>query len=159
MTLNNCATALFVRDIETSVKFYTGVLGFDIHLDFGKNVVLKDGPTLWEIQPGQIIPSLLGTENLSHRNSFRFELYFDTDELEEVQTKLKESGVSFLHEIHEETWGQLTIRFFDPDNHLIEVGESMRLFVNRFSASGMKAEEIAARTGVPVEEVKRLTEN
>jgi hypothetical protein len=43
------------------------------------------------------------------------------------------------------------IRFYDPDGHIIEVGESMEAVVRRFSAKGMQPEEIAARVGLPIE--------
>jgi len=61
-----------------------------------------------------------------------------------------------VHGIHEEPWGQRTIRFFDPDRNLIEAGESMKRFVTRFYCQGMTPEEVSHRTSVPVEEVKRL---
>ena len=69
---------------------------------------------------------------------------------------LKSKNVLFLHEIHEEIWGQQTIRFFDPDNHLSETGGSMEQFVSRFYKQGLTIEQVSTRTHVPVEEVKRL---
>jgi hypothetical protein len=83
-------------------------------------------------------------------------LYFETENLTGIFSVLKSKNVRFLHEIHEETWGQQTIRFFDPDNHLIEIGESMKQFVGRFYSQGLSPDEIYKRTGVPVSEVSRL---
>jgi hypothetical protein len=56
----------------------------------------------------------------------------------------------------EEPWGQRTIRFYDPDNNLIEVGETLEKFVGRMALSGMKLEEISAKTTIPIPIVKRL---
>ena len=156
MELNNCSTALFVKDIEISKQFYIGILGLSVDLDFGKNVIFKNGFAIWEISENHIIPSTLGLKKLTDSSVNRMEIYFETENLSQIFETLKTNNIRFLHEIHEETWGQRTIRFFDPDNHLIEVGESMKQFVGRFYNQGMTIEQVAARTSVPVEEVKRL---
>jgi catechol 2,3-dioxygenase-like lactoylglutathione lyase family enzyme len=156
MDLKNCSTALFVKNIEVSKMFYIDILGMTVDLDFGKNVIFKNGFAIWEIQDNHIIPSKLGLDKISDTKINRFELYFETKKLPEIYENLKKNNIKFLHEIHEEPWGQQTIRFFDPDNHLIEIGESMRQFVSRFYNQGLTVEQVSARTSVPVEEVKRL---
>ena len=156
MNLKNCSTAIFVKDIEISKDFYCNILGLPVELDFGKNVIFKTGFAVWEIQKNHIIPSELGMENISTPSFHRFELYFETEDLPEIFESLKQKGVNFLHEIHEEPWGQHTIRFFDPDNHLVEIGESMKQFVCRFYNQGLTVEQVSKRTSVPVEQVKRL---
>ena len=156
MDIYNCSTSLFVRDIEVSKKFYVRILKIPVKLDFGKNVILQNGLTLWEINRFHIIPEKLGVQRVSDDTVNRFELYFESDNLESVFKILKEQGVVFLHEIHEESWGQQTTRFFDPDNHLIEVGESMKLFVGRLFKQGLTVEQVSAKTHIPIEEIKKL---
>jgi len=156
MDLKNCSSVLFVKDIATSKKFYNVLLGLPIDLDFGKNVIFKSGFAIWEIQNNHIIPASLGLEKTNDPSFNRFELYFETEKLNELAEVLKRKNVRFLHEIHEEPWGQQTIRFFDPDNHLIEIGESMRQFIRRFYDQGMTIEQVSKRTSVPVDEIKRL---
>lgn len=156
MDLKTCTPALFVKSIEVSKKFYTGILGLTVDLDFGKNVIFKNGFTIWEIQENHIIPATLGLNRISDSKVNRFELYFETENLEDIFETLKGREVPFLHEIHEEAWGQQTIRFFDPDNHLIEIGESMRKFVQRLYDQGLTTEQVSKRTSIPVEEIKRL---
>lgn len=156
MDLKNCSAVLFVKDIEISKRFYIGILGLIIDIDFGKNVIFENGLTIWEIQKNHIIPTTLGLDKISDLNINRFEIYFETEDLPEIFNTLKGNKVSYLHEVHEEPWGQRTIRFFDPDNHLIEIGESMRQFVTRFYDQGLTFEEVAKRTSVPVEEISRL---
>ncbi len=158
MDIHNCSTALFVKNIEISKIFYTNTLQLPVRLDFGKNIILQNGLTLWEINKSHIISTSLGVEKITDGSCNRFELYFETDHLEEVYADLKKNGVQFIHEIHEESWGQQTIRFFDPDNHLIEVGESMKLFVTRIYNQGLSVEQVSEKTHVPAEEVKRLIE-
>lgn len=148
--------ALFVKDITVSKKFYIDLLGMTVDLDFGKNVILKNGFAIWEIQKDHIIPKTLGLENISDTRVNRFELYFETENLQELFDELKNNNVRFLHEINEEPWGQMTIRFFDPDNHLLEIGESMKQFVTRFYNQGLNVEQVSKRTSVPVGEVRRL---
>lgn len=157
LTVENCSIALFVKDIEISKHFYIDILGLSVSLDFGKNVIFQNGFAIWEIRDSHIIPATLGIDKIRDDSVNRFELYFETENLAQVYSILKEKNVRFLHGIHEESWGQQTIRFFDPDNHLIEIGESMKQFVGRFYDEGLSIEAIAKHTGVPVAEVMRLT--
>ena len=156
MDLRNCSTALFVKDVEISKHFYLDILGLSIDLDFGKNVIFKNGFAIWEIQDTQIIPTKLGINKISDDSVNRFELYFETENISQIYSVLKDKNVRFLHEIHEESWGQQTIRIFDPDNHLIEIGESMKQFVGRYFRQGLSIEAISKRTGIPNKEVRRL---
>jgi catechol 2,3-dioxygenase-like lactoylglutathione lyase family enzyme len=156
MDLKNCSTALFIKNIEISKNFYIDILGLEVDLDFGKNVIFKNGFAIWEIQDDHIIPTTLGLDKITDRSVNRFELYFETENISDVYENLKSKNIRFLHEIHEEPWGQQTIRFFDPDNHLIEVGESMKQFVNRYYNQGLTVDQVSKRTSVPVEEIKRL---
>lgn len=156
MNLKNCSTAIFVNDIKISKEFYCNLLGLIIDLDFGKNVVFKAGFAIWEIQNNHIIPLSIGLGAVTNSISHRFELYFETENLPDIYKVLTKNNVRFLHEIHEETWGQQTIRFFDPDNHLIEIGESIEQFVCRFYNLGMSIEEVSKKTSIPVYEVERL---
>jgi catechol 2,3-dioxygenase-like lactoylglutathione lyase family enzyme len=159
IVLKNCSTALFVKDIEVSKDFYTNILQFSVEMDFGKNIIFKNGVTIWEIQTGHLIPTHLGYTKITDPSVNRFELYFETDNLTQTFDALKSKNVRFLNEIHEEVWGQRTIRFFDPDNHLIEVGETLKQFVCRFFNQGLTVEEISQRTHIPAEEVRRLINN
>ena len=156
MDLRNCSTALFVKDISVSKDFYINVLGLQVDLDFGGNIIFKNGFAIWEIQDHHIIPQKIGFEKITDTSVNRFELYFETENLAEIFETLKSYDVRFLHEIHEESWGQRTIRFFDPDHHLIEIGESMKQFVGRLCKQGLTVEQVSAQTHVPVEEIKRL---
>lgn len=158
MDLKYSGLALFVKDIDKAKNFYSNILKLSIQFDFGKNIVYQGGMAIWEINAQHIIPALLGEKSLTDTKSNRVELYFETEDLEGIYSSLKDCGTNFLHDIHEEPWGQRTIRFFDPDNHLIEVGESLKQFVSRFYKSGMSFVEVSARTSMPVEEVKRLIE-
>ncbi len=90
MELNNCSTALFVKDIEISKQFYIGILGLSVNLDFGKNVIFKNGFAIWEISENHIIPSTLGLDKLTDSSVNRMEIYFETENLSQIFKRLKQ---------------------------------------------------------------------
>jgi catechol 2,3-dioxygenase-like lactoylglutathione lyase family enzyme len=154
MKLRFHSIVLFVKDIERSKKFYTEVLGQEIEYDFGNNVALKNGITLWRMMPDHVI-SRSGKHHKTNETK-AFEVYFETNNLEIVQEVIAKNHLEVLHDLMEEPWGQRTIRFYDPDNNLIEVGETLEKFVIRMARSGMKLEEISVKTTIPLPIVKKL---
>lgn len=140
------SAVLFVKDIEKAKHLYCELMGMPIETDMGKNVILKSGITLWEISESNIIVAKLGREALSLGN--RSELYFETDEIEKIYDLMMKNGMRFLHDIHEEPWGQRTLRFFDFDGNIIEVGETIQFFLGRMVREGLSIGEIAVRTGM-----------
>jgi uncharacterized glyoxalase superfamily protein PhnB len=88
-----------------------------------------------------------------------FELYFETDELEKTIQQLNENKIELIHEIVEQPWGQRVTRFYDPDNHIIEVGESMDSVVLRYHATGMNMEDIKRKTSMPQKFIEKIVLN
>jgi len=64
----------------------------------------------------------------------------------------------YVHPVLEHRWGQRVVRFYDPDRHIIEVGENIKVVTRRFLDSGMKEEEVAERMDVPLEFVRSCKE-
>lgn len=145
---------LFVKDLEKSKKFYTEVLGQEVEYDFGNNIGLKNGISLWKIMTDHVISR--SGKHSRIKATKAFEIYFETDDLHTFQEIIVKQNLNILHDLMEEPWGQRTIRFYDPDNNLIEVGETLETFVNRMATSGMNPEEISAKTTIPVQIVKAL---
>ena len=52
--------------------------------------------------------------------------------------------------------GQRAVRFYDPDRHIVEVGENMATVCRRFCGAGLTAEEIAEKMGVPSKYVSKI---
>ena len=77
-------------------------------------------------------------------------LYFEEDDFDKFVDSLKEKDVEYLHPVQEHPWGQRVVRFYDPDKHIIEVGENMKAVCKRFLDSGMTPEQVAARMNVPI---------
>jgi catechol 2,3-dioxygenase-like lactoylglutathione lyase family enzyme len=154
MAIKYSATVMFVKNIAKSLEFYTKNLDQEVEHDFGANIIFKSGLSLWEISPAHEITRNSGIEDIKSKISGRFEIYFETETIDESFARIKASGVSFLHEIIEEPWGQRTFRFYDPDRHLVEVGETMEIFVKRAYQKYGTPERVSEKTSVPIETVK-----
>ena len=139
---------LVVTDLDRAVTFYKEVLGLRVTMDFGANVTLTGGLSLqtresWAEFIG-ISPDELGQ---SGRVS---EIYFEEDDFDAFTDKLRSFDIDYVHPIKEHGWGQRVVRFYDPDGHIIEVGESIKTVVHRFLGSGMTSEQVAERMDVPL---------
>lgn len=141
-----------VNDVEISKKFYQEVLHQKIVLDFGINVTF-DGHFSIQADFGELV-GFDRKEILQGSKSF--ELYFEEDDLDSFLKHLKGfPDLKYVHDLKEYPWGQRVIRFYDPDRHMIEVGESMEVVVKRFLKQGLSVEETVERTMFPVEFVKK----
>lgn len=141
-----------VRSMAVSKAFYQDVLGQKVIADLGINVTFESGFALQEGFAGLVGFS---DENTVYR-AYNGELYFETHTLEEGVARLKHAGVELLHDVKEYPWGQRVFRFFDPDGHIIELGEAMDHVIGRFLAQGMSVEETAQRTQFPVTAVRAI---
>lgn len=159
MSLKNCTPVLFCKDAKKSKDFYVNVLGLKVVGDFGGlNFIFEEGFAIWQIMEGHIILEKLGAENIfDSKNTSKTELCFELEaDIVEVFNKLKESNVRFLHEINEELWGQRTVRFYDLDGHLIEIGESFPVFLKRVYEEEGTVEATARRTYMEEDMVKKI---
>ena len=59
-------------------------------------------------------------------------------------------SIEYVHPVKTHSWGQRVVRFYDPDRHIIEVGENMKVVCQRFLDSGMTPDQVAERMGVPL---------
>ncbi|MBN1811577.1 MAG: VOC family protein [Anaerolineae bacterium] len=146
-----------VKDVGVSRQFYEGVLGQEVDLDFGPNVSFAGGLfSIWQVDHAHEI--MFGNP-LSEVGQGEMELYFETDDLDEVMQRLADAQVEFVHPLREQPWGQRVVRAYDPDGHIVEAGEPMPVFVARFLNQGMSVEQAAERTGIPVEIVRQIAAN
>lgn len=146
---------LMVEDMSRAKRFYTEALSQHIVMDMGQNVTFEGGFSLQsEYERLLDIPHGDVTQR-----SHSFELYFEADDLDAVLAGLDSYGaVEFRHRRREAPWGQFSAIFYDPDGHLIEVGETMTALVARFATQGLSPEQIAQRTGLPLPAVHQLLE-
>ncbi|MEG0830098.1 MAG: VOC family protein [Anaerovoracaceae bacterium] len=118
---------IVVEDMERSRKFYEEIFGLKVVADFTENVVMTQGLALqtrksWEKFTGKSI--IFGGNN--------GELYFEENNIDGFVKKLADyESIEYVHELITHDWGQRVVRFYDPDGHMIEVGESMELVNKR----------------------------
>lgn len=141
---------LAVADMERSVAFYQSVLGLEVTVDFGANKTLSGGLVLQTLETWK---EFIGTEEIRFGGN-QMEIYFEEDDFDRFAEKLKHLEVEYVHPVIEHRWGQRVVRFYDPDHHIIEVGENIKSVCRRFAAGGMTIEQVAERMDVPVEFVK-----
>jgi catechol 2,3-dioxygenase-like lactoylglutathione lyase family enzyme len=151
------SSVLYVSDIKAAKRFYCEILSIPIAMDMGLNVILKNGLTLWQIQKDNIIVKMLGIDAL--KSGHKFELYFETDDMADIERRIAERQVKTLHGIHEEPWGQNTIRVYDPDGNIVEIGEELKIFLNRMIRSGMSIQSVCEKTGMSREDVERVVKD
>ena len=133
--------------MEKSRQFYHDVLGMQIVADFGANVSL-DGRLV--LQTLDTWKSFIRTNAVVLPNNAG-ELYFEHEDMDAFCEHLKQFDIRYVHPLFEHRWGQRVVRFYDPDMHIIEVGEKLDAVILRFVEQGLSAEETAARMDIPVE--------
>ncbi|MDG6221884.1 MAG: VOC family protein [Candidatus Bathyarchaeota archaeon] len=144
---------LLVEDVEKSKHFYNVVLGQKIVMDFGENVGFEGGLAIWEkdyalnlIFRDEAKKICVGSNNS--------EIYFETEDLDNLYERLMKQKVTAIHPVTEHPWGQRAFRVRDPDGHIVEFGESMETVVRRLNMKGLSLEEIAKKSLMPVEFIK-----
>lgn len=142
-------TLIVVEDMKQSRKFYEEVLGQKVILDFGANITFAGD---FSLQTKETWRDFIGdTEDTIVFRPNNCELYFEEKRFDYFIEKLESFEVEKIHDVKEYPWGQKVIRFYDPDKHIIEVGESMVSVVKRFIDQGLSIEETAERTQHPIE--------
>lgn len=144
---------LAVSDMERSLAFYETVLGLRVVLDFGANKTLTGGLCLQTLETWG---AFLGANPVAFGGNDS-EVYFEEDQFDAFAERLSTLELQYVHPVKEHAWGQRVVRFYDPDRHIIEVGENMTAVCRRFLDSGLTPEETAARMDVPPDYVRECT--
>ena len=144
-----------VRDVKKSLAFYQKWFGMEVEVDLGWNVGLKGGLTLQEH-----FAELLGLpEESVMTRSHNMELYFECENLDGFAARLNaDATIEWVHPVKEYPWKQRVIRIYDPDRHIIEIGESMPMVFKRLIAQGNSIEETAVLTEHPLAFVRAAVE-
>ena len=146
-------TVISVSDIEAAIKFYKDLFGLKIYQDYGKNIAFTCGLALQ--QDFDWLVNLPKEKVLKKSNNV--EIAFEESDFDEFLIRLKQfENIEYLDEVMEHTWGQRVIRFYDLDGHIIEVGESMKIVIQRFLSTGMTMEEISSKMDASIEDLTKL---
>jgi catechol 2,3-dioxygenase-like lactoylglutathione lyase family enzyme len=139
---------IVVDDIARSRAFYEQVLGQKVKFDFGEDVQFEGN---FSIHLRTHFQTLLGGEEKYPvtRKANCGELYFETGEIEAVEQRLRSAGAEFIHAVREQPWGERVLRVYDPDGHILEIGESLEAAARRFHRDGQTVEWIMDKIGMP----------
>jgi catechol 2,3-dioxygenase-like lactoylglutathione lyase family enzyme len=155
MTINPVyqSCVILVKNIQKSTHFYKMILGQKIVNDFGRNVVFEGGLSIWQ---KDYALNLIFQEKAEKINVGRnnFEIYFETQDLDNLYYRLINENVEVIHSIIEHPWGQHGFRVRDPDGHIVEFSESMENVVRRLKNQGQSVEEISEKTTMPMKYIE-----
>lgn len=142
---------LAVSSVEKSKKFYGELFDQKVVLDLGKNVTFSGGFAIQE----DFAWLLDLPENSVVTRPHNMELYFEVDDFDAFIKKLGSYKVNYVHPPKKHEWQQRVVRIYDPDWHIIEIGESMAVIARRYIAEGLTLEETSKIIQHPVEFVKQ----
>lgn len=156
MTIKYELPLLAVRDMGRSKQFYADLFEQEVTLDLGRNVTLSGGFALQ-----QDFDWLVGVpaSTVLHQSN-NMELYFEVDDFDAFMDRLHRfPDVELVHPPKTHAWKQRVVRIYDPDWHMIEIGESMKVIAKRFLREGHSVEETAALIEHPILFVAQCQEN
>ena len=144
---------IVVTDIEKSKAFYKELFGLEVVVDFDGNVILMEGLVL---QDKAIWEKFLDRQVIYGGNDA--ELYFIENDMDAFLNKLDNCSfeIEYIDRCREHDWGQRVTRIYDPDHHVIEIGEDLDYVARRFLKAGMTPEETARKTQLPLSQVEIL---
>ena len=147
------STVISVADIKAARAFYEDLFGLELYQDYGINVSFTCGLALQ--QDFDWLVHLPKEKILKKPNNM--EICFEEHDFDGFLDKLKKNpDIEYLGEVIEHSWGQRVIRFYDLDGHIIEVGEDMKMVIQRFLDTGMAMEEISVKMDVSIEDLTKL---
>ena len=95
---------ILVRDMEKSKHFYKTVLGQKIVNNFGRNIIFEGGLSIWQ---RDYALNLIFQENTAEiaAGGNNFELYFETEDLDNLYDLLVSEKIEVIHSVIEHSWG------------------------------------------------------
>lgn len=146
-------TVIAVKDINAARKFYEDLFGLELYQDYGINVAFTCGLSLQ--QEFDWLVNLPKEKIIDQANNI--ELCFEEERFDSFLEKLGQyPDIQYLGDVIEHSWGQRVVRFYDLDGHIIEVGESMKMVINRFLDSGLSMEQISNKMDASIEDLEKL---
>ena len=103
----------YVSDLKRVKKFYEETLGLEKKYEYSSYVGFECGG----VEVG-LIPKLERGQKVSALSP---PVEFLVDDVERVYNELKQKGVKFIKELHEEPWGGRQATFTDPDGNVLEI--------------------------------------
>lgn len=142
---------LSVKDVNVSRWFYEELFNQKVVLDFGRNVTFSGG---FAIQEDFAWLTDLPVDSIIEKSN-NMELYFEVDDFDDFMEKIKDyKNIEYVHQPKEHEWKQRVVRIYDPDYHIIEIGESMVVVAKHYLDEGYSVEETSKIIQHPIEFVE-----
>lgn len=144
---------LAVKDVNISKQFYKELFNQEVVLDLGRNVTFSGG---FAIQEDFAWLTDVPVNSVIEKSN-NMELYFEVDDFDEFIQKVKDyKNVEYVHQPKKYEWQQRVVRIYDPDHHIIEIGESMVVIAKRYLSDGYSIEETSKIIQHPIEFVESI---
>ena len=116
---------LFVEDMETSIGFYTRVLGFEVvRSEPGNYASLRNGEVVLGIGPISKLPEEGGYftgEIVSLRRGLGVEIVLEVEDVDGWHRRVVDSGHPIFEPLRERPWGLRDFRIVDPDGYYLRL--------------------------------------
>ena len=149
-------SVILVKDVEASRRFYEGLLGLRVKEDFGRYVGYEGGLGIWEADFAHRLIFGEPPEDAGPMGRRNLELYFEAEDVEEAWSRFSKASAELVHPMLEQPWGQRVFRIYDPDGHIVEIGEPLPVVAKRLLDEGMLPGEVAEKTMLSLEAVERI---
>lgn len=146
---------LVVSNLKRSRDFYEQLLRQKVKADFGENITFEGD---FSLHLKKHYSSLIEDKEITFGGN-NTELYFEYDDVVGIAEELSANGVEFVHPLREQPWRQKVVRFYDPDMHIIEIGESMENLCLSLLREGKTEEEVSRITYMPIELVQSISKD
>lgn len=114
---------LMVTDLQRSIAFYTGVLGFKVSDIYGDDM-MPGGMVFMRCNPDHHGIALIGGAPAPSQKHELHHMAFEVATLDEVfraRKHLRESGAIIVFEGRRRAGVQIAVEFLDPDGHNLEI--------------------------------------
>jgi catechol 2,3-dioxygenase-like lactoylglutathione lyase family enzyme len=123
----------YVSNLEKSEKFYKETLSLEKKYEYSSYVGFECGG----VEIG-LIPKLKEGQKVGPASP---SVEFLVDDVEKVYKELKNKGVKFIKELHEQPWGGKQATFTDLDGNILEIAQINWKKYFAVSAEGVKKKE------------------
>ncbi|MEJ2740278.1 MAG: VOC family protein [Dehalococcoidia bacterium] len=159
MSITFQGSVIMVKDVAVSRKFYEELLERKVLADFGPVIGYEGGLSIWQIDHAYSILFNKKFDDGSAPGRKNMELCFEVNDINPIWAEVSSKNIPLVHPLQEQPWGQLVFRIYDPDGHIVEIGEAIPVFVARFLSQGMSVQQVAERTSVPEAAVRQIAES
>ena len=120
-------TIVFVKDINVSKAFYSCIIGLKIELEYETVVFFENHFVIHDYS--NIMSNIFGGNDqpFEKQGNQNLLIYFETDDIEKSFDQMVQNNITIINPVKQQEWGQKVFRIYDPDNHIIEIGEAMHL--------------------------------